>query len=635
MVTVLERSGSPAANDPPLLCDIRGAVDRAVENGAARAAAPHAGYASYSRREDRPSLISGVYGVGTTLPTFAQLVAVFENMAHDGAKRHFLLGAGFDIETRRFPHLQTLRQRLDREYPDTARARVDAPASSLDSPRNDGSLAIASHSVQGALFVGNLFAQALSGATGWNVKTYPDGGLERNLQPARLALVFQRESSAVCTRPSPTDAALVSGEQLIETLAAGAALRREGTLIVGSVRGPEALWRGLSKRAADWVRSQSIAFHVLDARRIAEETTAHPSFIDQRSVWALLGAWARIHLCLSPEQFARLLDGLRARLGSEPGIDITSADEIIQTFRRGAAECIAVPWEEWSDASHPVGEPETPWTVRASDQHDGTVFDPARFWQSVGYLYDRGQPDATLADPYLATGILPARSSAFRDMTPYRLRMPSWLPGSCTGCGVCWTQCPESALPSTVRTPSQLVDSAMQWCERHGEPFVQLKRLAGNLATFATRTVVRKGPQPYESLAAVLSDAFARLIEKASLDGDKLVAARAEFERLIAAIDRFPVAATDAFFSTPEGAGAGSGTPAVDRAQSHELQRVRHLCRRMPRGRPRMDEPDTRTRGGRARRLGLHDGPAAAGKRRHRGTGRRRRARNPGESPPR
>ena len=42
--------------------------------------------------------------------------------------------------------------------------------------------------------------------------------------------------------------------------------------------------------------------------------------------------------------------------------------------------------------------------------------------------------------------MLPARSSAFRDMAPYRLRLPLWRPQDCTGCGSCWAQCPESAL---------------------------------------------------------------------------------------------------------------------------------------------------------------------------------------------
>ena len=559
-VTVLECTDSPLAEDTPLLCDVRAAIDRAAENGAARTAGPvHPDYAAYRHRDDRPFLLSGVYGVGTALPSFAQLAAVFENMTRDAAPRHFYLGAGFDVETRRFPHLQTLRQRLEREYPRAAWKSLDAAPAALDPRRNDGSLLVVSPSAQGALFAGNLFARALAAATGWSVHTYPDGGVERTLQPVRLALAFQRKPGVACTRPILADAVLVSGEQLIETVAAGEVLRREGTLIAGSVQAPEVLWRGLSRRAADWVREGAIPFHVLDARRVAAETTMQPSFVDQLSIWALLGAVARIHLGLSAEQFARLEQSLRDQLRTAPGMDDASAAEVAQTFRRGSTECTPVPWAEWSDVAHPVGEPETPWTVRETGAHDNTVFDAARFWQSVGYLYDRGQAASTLADPYLATGILPARSSAFRDMTPHRLQLPAWLPEKCTGCGACWAQCPESALPATVRTLPELVTAAMEAGERSSGAFVQLKRLADNLARFAARAVAQGGPQPWQSLPALLADAFARLVDKAGLDGDKLIAARAEFERLCATIEGFPVAVTEAFFTKPEGASAGSG----------------------------------------------------------------------------
>ncbi|MDH4038366.1 MAG: 2-oxoacid:acceptor oxidoreductase family protein [Candidatus Krumholzibacteria bacterium] len=554
-VTVLERTDSPLSDDPPLIRDLRTAVDRAAENGAARNGKPvHPDFATY-RHGERPSLLSGVYGVGTSLPSFAQLVAAFENMTRDAALRQFYLGAGFDVETRRFPHLQALRQRLDREYPRAAEASLDAPPAAPDPRRNDGSLLIASYAAQGALPAGNLFAAALAAATGWSVHTYPDGGLERSLQPVRLAVSFQRKAGAACTRPILADAVLVSGEQLIETVAAGGLLRREGTLIAGSVQAPEALWRRLSKRAADWVSAREIPFHVLDARRVAAETALHPSFVDQLSIWALLGAYARIHLALSAEQFARLEQALRARLRTEPGMDETLVEEVVQTFRRGSAECTPVAWTEWADVPHPVGEPETPWTVRETEAHDNTVFDAARFWHSVGYLYDRGQVASTLADPYLATGILPARSSAFRDMTSHRLQLPSWLAENCTGCGACWAQCPESALPVTARTLPELVAAAIEACERSGGPFVQIKRLADNLARFATRTVANKGPQPWTSLSAILTDAFARLVDKAGLDGDRLIAARAEFERLCAAVEDFPVAATETFFEAPGDAG--------------------------------------------------------------------------------
>jgi pyruvate-ferredoxin/flavodoxin oxidoreductase len=108
-------------------------------------------------------------------------------------------------------------------------------------------------------------------------------------------------------------------------------------------------------------------------------------------------------------------------------VDAATIDAITKAFARGGDEVREVPWTSWKDATHASGETDAPWTVRDGARHDGSVFDPVRFWNSVGYLYDRGQSAFTLADPYLATGVIPARSSAFRDLSRYRLRIPEWF----------------------------------------------------------------------------------------------------------------------------------------------------------------------------------------------------------------
>ncbi|HEX5133197.1 MAG TPA: hypothetical protein VFX92_12015 [Candidatus Krumholzibacteria bacterium] len=547
-VTILERCDAPLAEDAPLLRDIRGAIDRATENGAARGTPIHAGYATCRRMEERPALLSGVYGIGSGMPSFAQLIAVFENMTHDDARRTFYVGAGFDVETRRFPHLQTLRQRLDRAYPSVNRLSLEASTASPATPPDDGGLELDSFSAQGALFAGNLFARALAGATGWAVRTWPEGGLEHSLQPVRLGLSFRARNGKSPARPASVDTQIVVGEPVIETIAARRTLRHGGHLIVGSVREAEDLWRGLSQRAANWIEEETLSLHLLDARRIARETAAHASFIDQLSIWALLGAYTRVRLGLDDAAHARIDDHLQTCLASEPGLDAGANAEILRAFRRGMDECAPVVWKEWLGIAHPVGEPETPWTVRELTTHDGTVFDAARFWHSVGYLYDRGQSALTLADPYLGSAILPARSSAFRDVSPLRLLMPAWIPGNCTGCGACWTQCPESALPSTVRTLTEWIEAAAGACERSSGPLIQLKRMTDNLAKQAQRVVAQGGPTPFETLPAVLTEAFTRLVDKSGLDGDRLVALRGEFDRLVDAVDGYPVARTEAFF---------------------------------------------------------------------------------------
>jgi pyruvate-ferredoxin/flavodoxin oxidoreductase len=563
VVTVLERSDRALAEDPPLLRDLRAAIDRAIENGGAPDDVPFPDYASYRRFEDRPRILSGVYGVGGRLPGFAELAAVFGNMARRGRKTRFYVGASFEADRRRFPHLEALQRHLLREYPHLPTLFVEAESSFPQAARTAESFQLWSLSIQGGLFAGSIFAQAMADALGRSVRTFPDGGLDRSLQPTHLTVASAAAPGGTlsnpCARPLTVDTMLVSGEMLIEALPMECALEKGGLLIVGSVQEPSALWRSLSGRAAGWIRDGEFRLHALDARKIAAETASHPSFIDQLSIWALLGAYTKACLRLPPDDHHRFVEGLRSRLDRVFGADRAMIDEVLRTVARGAAELVPVAWRSWREVPHPVGEPRAPWPVRQAAELDDSVFDPTRFWRSVGYLYDRGQSVSTLPDPYLATGVLPARSSAFRDMSRYRLRIPEWIPGNCTGCGACWTQCPESALPPTIRSLPELIDAAMRACEKTGGALIQMKRLGDQLSKQAYKVAAREGPQPRELLTVILEEAFTRIVDKLGIADDRLGALRAEFQRLCAAASRFPVAVTDCFFTEPHRKEAGSG----------------------------------------------------------------------------
>ncbi|HET6348713.1 MAG TPA: 2-oxoacid:acceptor oxidoreductase family protein, partial [Candidatus Krumholzibacteria bacterium] len=558
-VAVIERTDAPLSEILPLFGEVSAAIDRATENGQSAAAAPYPGYAVLKTLADRPRLYSGVYGVGAEMPSFGELASVFEHMQKNTGARRFFVGARFDTETRRFPHLESLQQRLGRAYPDAS--ALDLPASLLRPVpvADSAAFELRSLSVQGGMFATNLFAQALCATPGWNVRTFPEGGLERNLQPSSVRVAFAADSAAVRARPADVGAVLISGEQLVESLPVESVLRGGGVLVIGSVQEPQAWWRSLSRRTANWIRSGELRVYLIDARKIATETAAHASFIDQLATWSLLGAYARVAPALPRSVTDHLGDELRAHLADALGSDTASIDAIVRSFVRGGEDVRDVPWASWTDTVHALGEPDAPWTVRGAAQSDGTVFDPVRFWNSVGYLYDRGQSALTLADPYLATGVMPARSSAFRDMSRYRLRIPEWIPSACTGCADCWAQCPESALPSTVRSVAELMDASMHACEQTGPALVQMKRMAEALSKQAYKLAVQSGPQPYETWSGILTDAFARVVEKAGLTGEKFDALKAEFDRVCAAVDGLPVAVTDRFFSTPQSAAAGTG----------------------------------------------------------------------------
>ena len=55
-----------------------------------------------------------------------------------------------------------------------------------------------------------------------------------------------------------------------------------------------------------------------------------------------------------------------------------------------------------------------------------------------------------IADPFAAISAIPAATGAVRDMSGVRMEVPEFIAAKCTGCGQCWTQCPDSAIPGLV-----------------------------------------------------------------------------------------------------------------------------------------------------------------------------------------
>ncbi|MBF8269168.1 MAG: hypothetical protein HW386_877 [Gammaproteobacteria bacterium] len=310
------------------------------------------------------------------------------------------------------------------------------------------------------------------------------------------------------------------------------------------------------------IRERHIQVQVLNARRIAAEAASNPALIDHLTVWALLGAY----LTLLPGATADNMQAVRERLALKLheifGARHPRRGEITQTMARAANELITLPQEFWQYSTAPgLAEPEPPWTVKQSTPDSEQVFDVTRFWHSVGYLYDSGQAGQTLSDPYLATGIVPAASSAFRDITPYRLRLPAWLPENCTGCGSCWSACPESALPPVVQDLATIIQSAIRQCESHGDKLIQLQRILDPLTKQAYRLLARDELGQYLCMGALLQDAYTQITGPLALDAEKLGRLTTEFNQVKAGLENLPLARTEIFFIGPHNRVKNSGMP--------------------------------------------------------------------------
>jgi len=214
-------------------------------------------------------------------------------------------------------------------------------------------------------------------------------------------------------------------------------------------------------------------------------------------------------------------------------------------------------------APRPGAEPGTsavhtvPGPVRQIRQLDPTLSGLPRFWDQVGGLYAAGAQRSLGLDPFLATGTVPVLSASFKDVSPLRSQLPELQPDRCTGCGVCWSTCPEGAINVSALSPAELLEAGMQAASKAGHPTQALRPLIKRIAKAALRAAAE---DPSLSTAGALFRAvFDPILEKAAADEAKYAALEVAFASSVAQIEDLPISATDLLFHDPRTKAPGAG----------------------------------------------------------------------------
>lgn len=186
-------------------------------------------------------------------------------------------------------------------------------------------------------------------------------------------------------------------------------------------------------------------------------------------------------------------------------------------------------------------------------RHGDTIASLSRFWDHVGVLYADDRVDELSPDPYLGIGALPALSASLAHAEPHAL--PVLDPIRCTGCGACWTLCPEGALGVTLLTPRELLERGLDEAKRAGSDAGALQMILSKLATGLAR--VTAGDDPPAHAGDALRRAFEALAGK--LPESRQAALREAAGAAATALDRVPVARTRAFTDDAEKEEPGAG----------------------------------------------------------------------------
>ena len=563
---VLERLDQPLAVDGPLLREIRAAMSKAVENHRTGESLPaHPGIPACTP-DDVPDFYSGCFGLGSRDLQPGDLISAVENVLDGGSKRRlFYLGIEFvrpsegDTIRSSSPQLGSWQDRIKSAYPKIEELSLE-PAKNVNL-LPEGSLAVRIHSVGGwgAMTMGKNLTMTLFNLLGMSVKSNPKYGSEKKGQPTTFYSVFAHDPIRTNCELKHVDVVLSPDPNVFRHSNPLAGLAEGGTFIVQHDGSAEELWQALPTWTQKLVRQKKYRVFHLDAFAIARAETDSPDLQFRMQGAAFQGAFFKGSPIMAQEKMDEnsLFEAIHHQLEKKFGHRGPKVvEDNVRVIRRGYDEVLELDWASLPDTEPKKVAPkawEPPWYWTKDDATDDGVGDTMRFAGQVCQVYAEGEDP--LADPFAALSVVPAATSVMRDMTDIRFEVPEFLADRCTGCGQCWTQCPDAAIPGLVSEVEDILRAGIDTATE-GRPSAALRGLVPSLVK-ASEALVAK--EDYRSFAGVLTRAYADTPPPADLDAG----ARAELDRDIDAVvqvmEDFPVAKTAPFYALPERREEGSG----------------------------------------------------------------------------
>jgi pyruvate-ferredoxin/flavodoxin oxidoreductase len=557
-VLVLERVDQPLASDPPLLKEIRGAVLKSLENArSGNGSLPYPELPAFGF-DDAPDFYSSCYGLGSRDLQPGDLIAAVKNILPAGKQRRFFyLGIEFLREKGSDSMLEQQKDVLE-SYPEVEELALEPDPNVNLLPK--GSLAVRIHSVGGwgAITTGKNLAMTLFDLLGLHVKANPKYGSEKKGQPTTFYATFAHDPIRLNCDLRFVDVVLSPDPNVFRHSNPLSGLSENGVFIIQNDLPEEELWQAFPGWARDFIRERKINVFHLDAFGIAREEASDPGLQYRMQGAAFQGAFFAGSPLMKREKLSEeaLFDAIRTQLNKKFGHrGERVVEDNFRVISRGYNEVLRLDWTKLTDKTetlvpieveHPKQEP----VIAAGE--DG-IGDRQRFYDQVFNLYEKGEEP--VADPFAALSAIPAATGTFRDMTGIRFEVPEFIAEKCTGCGHCWTQCPDAAIPGLVSDIDQLLLTASRMAE-NGQPLEQFPEFVAPMTTEIRGLLKSMQETAFVDIASL---AYKKVSKELGLSGERQSQADSEFEKVAAVLSEFPVAKTLPFYDVPEKKEEGSG----------------------------------------------------------------------------
>ena len=577
-IIVLERMTSALSDDAPLIRELRATLGR---------------YAEQKQLTKVPQLRSIVYGLGGSELNIADIWALLDELKTDKLqishsqksqpqRKGQYLGIPFisyDVNNARsktkeyHPKRQVMLDTLERYYPHISQLGINAKGKqyALYSPQTASLgfaisyLANSDAPISYAMDLGAYLYQLKQGsirsliASSWS-----------QYATRQIDFISHAQNAYAVGHASPVNFFLLLSADAQSLLTACQSLDEQGVLIISG--NDFSCFSGEAKTKAKLLDSLSIIkdkgltiYHLNESKE--DDTIEHqlsPTLVWEKMLALLVASLTQ------KEQLnlkTRKIVSLREAMHHDRAIEQYEAQEVFKSTlslvmdKLTAYNIDAVIYKALENSVLFDNEQafDIPEMVKNFGQANQSYDSLPRFWDQVGVLQQQGDMEQLTADPYLATGTMPSLSATFHSInTDHSARgLPLFQANSCTACGECWSNCPESAIATLAIHPKALLETGIKIAQADALRAVSSK-LAAQIAK-ECRNAIRSDDFSISNSADLLTSAFAAFKEKANMPQERMQNIEQDFIKTRDALADLPIVASDILFTQPEAKQNDSG----------------------------------------------------------------------------
>ena len=564
-VVVLERVDQPLAADLPLIREMRATLNKSLENGRSNNGVAYPDLASYESINDMPELYSGSFGLGSRDLQPEGVIAAIENMLPSGLKkRMFYLSIDFVRQSMMTPKQEIYQQAVMDAYPQVAELALRGSENPNLMPED--SITVRMHSVGGwgAITTGKNLAITLFDLLGYHVKANPKYGSEKKGQPTSYYLSAAPEPIRINCEYFYVDVVLSPDPNVFSHTNAIAGLSKGGVLVMQSdAASPEEFWLSIPHRYRKTIVENDIRIYYLDAFRIARDEATDPELQLRMQGIAFQGAFFATspllekHGLSETTLLAAIRDQLQEKFGSKGARVVEDNMRVVQRGFEEITEVTDKHLNERKTNGKGNGQLPIPIMVKREPESSSAASDIHRFWAQTGSMYAEGAGDSVPADPFMSMSLMPAVSSHFRDMTSIRFEHPEFIAENCTGCGDCYTVCPDTAIPGLVNETGQVLDTVVRRLKKRGAKTEHLPRAVRQMEIKLRKMFAEA--EETESVQAMIEEAIEATLADVDLPDDGKQQLKEEFDEFREELGDFQFALCRPYFTLPEKKQAGGG----------------------------------------------------------------------------